>query len=285
MQTVKLSNGLEMPQLGFGVFQIEPDKTKDVVLEAIKVGYRSFDTATAYQNEAQLGQAIQASGIDRAEFFITSKLWVSDANYERAKAGIQASLERLGTDYIDLYLLHQPFGDVYGAWRALTEAYEAGQLKAIGVANFEPDHLKNLELMSKVKPMVNQIEINPFYTEECEVKFNQAEGVQVMSWAPFAEGHNGIFTNETLQAIADAHHKTVGQVILRWELQQGIILIPKSVHQERMQENFAIFDFELSDEEMKQVASLNTGKSQFFSHWDPVAIEQIFGSSLAQLKE
>ncbi|WP_338207625.1 aldo/keto reductase [Lactiplantibacillus paraxiangfangensis] len=284
--TVKLNNGVEMPQLGFGVFQV-PDlaECETAVTEALNAGYRLIDTATAYQNEEAVGSAIKKSGVKREDLFITSKLWVSDFTYDRAKKGIDASLERLGLDYLDLYLLHQPYGDTMGAWRALEEAYHAGKIRAIGVSNFYADQLKNLELTMTVKPVVNQIEVNPWYQQSTEVAFNQGEDVRVEAWAPFAEGKHGIFTDPTIAKIAQAHGKTVGQVILRWLLQRGITVIPKSVHPARMVENMSVFDFELTDSEMQTMADLDRHESQFFDHRDPVTIEQIFGSSLKKLKE
>ncbi|AYM02316.1 aldo/keto reductase [Levilactobacillus yiduensis] len=284
--TVKLSNGVTMPQLGFGVFQI-PDLAacEAAVTAALEAGYRLIDTAAAYHNEEAVGRAIQKSGIAREDLFITSKLWVSDFTYDRAKQGIDASLKRLGLDYLDLYLLHQPYGDTMGAWRALSEAYQAGKIRAIGVSNFYADQLKNLELTMPIPPVLNQIEVNPWYQQPTEVAFNQGEGVRVEAWAPFAEGKQAIFTNPTLQTIAQAHHKTVGQVILRWLLQRGITVIPKTVHAARMQENIDVFDFELTAAEMQTIAGLDQQTSQFFDHRDPVTIEQIFGASLKQLKE
>lgn len=284
--TTTLNNGVTMPQLGFGVFQVpDLDDCEAAVTAALKAGYRLIDTATAYQNEEAVGRAIKKSGLKREDLFITSKLWVSDFTYERAQRGIDASLKRLGLDYMDLYLLHQPYGDTMGAWRALEEAYHAGKIRAIGVSNFYADQLKNLELTMTVQPAVNQIEVNPWYQQTDEVNFNQHEQVRVEAWAPFAEGKHDIFNQPTIQAIAEAHHKTTGQVILRWLLQRGITVIPKSVHPERMAENMAVFDFELSTSEMAALASLDTGVSQFFDHRDPVTIEQIFGASLKQLHE
>lgn len=284
--TVKLNNGIDMPQLGFGVFQV-PELTacETAVTQALDAGYRLIDTATAYQNEAAVGRAIKKSGIKREDLFVTSKLWVSDFTYERAQKGIDASLERLGLDYMDLYLLHQPYGDVMGAWRALEEAYHAGKIRAIGVSNFYADQLKNLELTMSVKPVLNQIEVNPWYQQSTEVAFNQRDDVRVEAWAPFAEGKHGIFTDSTIAAIAEAHGKTVGQVILRWLLQRGITVIPKSVHAARMAENIAVFDFDLTEAEMHTMGTLDRQESQFFDHRDPVTIEQIFGASLKQLKE
>lgn len=285
MDTVKLNNGVEMPQLGFGVFQVtDLAQCKQAVLDAIDAGYRLIDTAAAYQNETAVGEAIKESGVDRKDLFITSKLWVSDMNYERAKKGIETSLNNLGLDYLDMYLLHQPYGDTAGAWRALTEAYKAGKIRAIGVSNFYADQLKDLELYNEVKPVVNQIEVNPWYQQKSEVDFNQSEDVKVEAWAPFAEGKHDIFTNETIAAIGQKYGKSNGQVMLRWLLQRGIIVIPKSVHKERIAENIDVFDFVLTDDEMKTMATLDKKESQFFDHRDPTTIEQIFGSSLAQLK-
>ncbi|MDV7718700.1 aldo/keto reductase [Pediococcus ethanolidurans] len=283
--TIKLNNGVEMPQLGFGVFQV-PDlsQAEEAVTNALQAGYRLIDTATAYQNEEAVGRAIKKSGVKREDIFVTSKLWVSDFTYDRAKKGIDASLQKLGLDYMDLYLLHQPYGDVMGAWRALQEAYKAGKIRAIGVSNFYADQLKNLELTMPVKPVVNQIEVNPWYQQKAEVKFNQNEDIRVEAWAPFAEGKHDIFTNETIAKIAQKYNKANGQVILRWLLQRGITVIPKSVHRNRMEENMNVFDFELTDAEMKTMASLDKNESQFFDHRDPVTIEQIFGSSLKQLQ-
>lgn len=282
----KLNNGVQMPVLGFGVFQVpDPKECKQAVLDALASGYRLIDTAAAYQNEAAVGEAIKESGIAREEIFVTSKLWVSDFTYERAKAGIERSLELLGLDYIDLYLLHQPYGDTMGAWRALEEAYQAGKIRAIGVSNFYADQLKNLELTTNIKPAVNQIEVNPWFQQTSEVTFAQSEDILVEAWAPFAEGKHNIFTNEKIKAIGEKYGKSNGQVILRWLLQRGITVIPKSVHKNRMEENIDVFDFELSPADMEVMASLDKNESQFFDHRDPVAIEQIFGSSLRQLHD
>ena len=285
METVKLNNGVEMPKLGFGVFQVtDLDQCEQAVFDAIDSGYRLIDTAAAYQNEAAVGRAIKRSGVDRKELFITSKLWVSDANYERAQKGIEQSLNNLGLDYLDLYLLHQPYGDVVGAWRALEEAYKAGKIRAIGVSNFYGDQLKNLELSNEVKPAINQIEVNPWYQQKSEVVFAQSDDIQVEAWAPFAEGKHEIFTNKVIAEIANKYGKSNGQVILRWLLQRGIVVIPKSVHKNRMAENINVFDFELKSDEMNALNNLDKGESQFFDHRDPRVIEQIFGASLAQLK-
>ena len=247
--TVKLNNGVEMPTLGFGVFQV-PDlsQAEQAVTDALEVGYRLIDTAAAYQNEEAVGKAIKNSSVNREDVFVTSKLWVSDFNYKRAKAGIDASLQKLGLDYMDLYLLHQPYGDTMGAWRALQEAQKEGKIRAIGVSNFYADQLKDLELTMPVKPAVNQIEVNPWYQQAQEVRLAQSEDIRVEAWAPFAEGKHDIFTNETIAEIAVKYGKSNGQVILRWLLQRGITVIPKSVHKNRMEENINVFDFELSDD-------------------------------------
>ena len=246
--------------------------------------YRLIDTAEAYNNQAAVGQAIKESNVNRDDIFLTTKLWVSNFSYEKAKKAIDHDLEELGTDYIDLMLLHQAYGDVAGAWRAMEEAQQEGKIRSLGVSNFWPDQLKNLELMSNVKPVLNQIEVNPWYQRDSETKWNQKDNVAVEAWAPFAEGKNGIFNNEVLKAIGAKYGKTTGQVILHWLIQRGIIVIPKSVHLERQKENFDVFDFELSDDDMKKLSELDTNTSQFFDHHDPMVIEQIFGSSLRQLR-
>ena len=285
MEYINLNDGNKMPMLGFGVFQV-PDlkEARQAVSDAIDVGYRLFDTAAAYLNEEAVGAAINNSGIDRSEFFVTSKLWVDHFTYEKAKQGIDDSLKKLNMDYMDLYLLHQPYGDTYGAWRALEEAQKAGKIKSIGVSNFYPDQVKNLELMSEVKPAVNQIEVSPWFQQDQDVNFMQKEDIAVEAWAPFAEGKHGIFTNETLAKIGEKYGKSNGQVILRWLLQRGIVVIPKSVHKTRMEENFNVFDFKLSQEDMETISKLNKNESQFFDHRDPAAIESIFGSSLRALR-
>lgn len=284
--TIQLNNDVSMPTLGFGVFQVpDHDQAKKAVAEALAAGYRLIDTAAAYQNERAVGEAIRESGIARDQIFLTSKLWVSDFTYARAKAGIDASLSKLGLDYLDLYLLHQPYGDTVGAWRALQEAQEAGKIRAIGVSNFYADQLQDLILTTGVTPAVNQIEVNPWYQQSTEVAFNHSAGVRVEAWAPFAEGKNGIFTNDTLRSIGVRYGKTSGQVMLRWLLQRGITVIPKSVHPARMAENIDVFDFTLSPTDMAAIAALDTGTSQFFDHRDPETIAQIFGSSLKQLRD
>jgi 2,5-diketo-D-gluconate reductase A len=280
-QTVRLSSGIEMPQVGFGVFQIvDEQQCERAVTQALHAGYLSIDTATAYQNEVAVGRAIKNSGIRRESLFVTSKLWVADALYERAKAGIQASLQRLGLDYLDLYLLHQPYGDVVGAWRALEEAHQAGLIRAIGVSNFSADQLKNLELTTTIKPVVNQIEVNPWYQQQEAIDFAQSEGIQVEAWASFAEGKQAIFENPVLVAIGQRYGKTASQVILRWLLQRDIVVIPKTIHVERMVANLNVCDFELTDEDMQRIAQLDQHRSQFFDHHDPLTIDQIFGTSI-----
>ncbi|MBB1078482.1 aldo/keto reductase [Limosilactobacillus sp. STM2_1] len=285
MQYVTLNDGNKMPQLGFGVFQVPDLKVAEkAVSDALDTGYRLIDTAAAYGNEEAVGNAIKNSSVDRDDIFVTSKLWVDHFTYEKAKQGIDDSLQKLGLDYMDLYLLHQPYGDVAGAWRALVEAQKAGKIKSIGVSNFAPDQLMNLELMSNVKPALNQIEVSPWYQEDDAVKFAQQQDIQVEAWAPFAEGKHDIFTDETIAEIGKKYGKANGQVILRWLLQRGIVVIPKSVHKARMAENFDIFDFELSADDMAKMSSLDKNESQFFDHRDPAAIESIFGQSLKALR-
>lgn len=285
MQYVTLNDGNKMPQLGFGVFQV-PDlsQAEQAVTDALEVGYRLIDTAAAYQNEEAVGAAIKKSSVNRDDIFVTSKLWVDHFTYEKAKQGIDDSLTKLGLDYMDLYLLHQPYGDTAGAWCALEEAQKEGKIRSIGVSNFAPDQLMNLELMSNVKPALNQIEVSPWFQEDEAVKFNDQQDIRTEAWAPFAEGKHDIFTNETIAEIGKKYGKANGQVILRWLLQRGIVVIPKSVHKARMAENFDVFDFELSADDMKTMNSLDKNESQFFDHRDPVAIESIFGQSLKALR-
>lgn len=274
MQTVTLNNGLMMPILGFGVFQMnDPHECERSVMDAIAAGYRLIDTAASYGNEEAVGRAIRASGVPREELFITTKLWIQDAGYESTKRAFQRSLDRLQLDTLDLYLIHQPYGDVYGAWRAMEELYQAGRIKAIGVSNFHPDRVMDFIVHQRVVPAVNQIETHPFQQQVETQRFLQANGVQIESWGPFAEGKNGIFINDTLRAIAGRHHKTVAQVILRWLTQRGVVAIPKSVRKERMVENFSIFDFELDAKDMAEIASLDTKQSLFFDHRDPSMVQ------------
>ena len=276
MEKVTLNNGVEMPLLGFGVFQVpDPAECETSVYEAIKAGYRLIDTAASYMNEEAVGKAIKRSGVPREELFITTKLWVQDASYEGAKAAFETSMQKLGLDYLDLYLLHQPYGDVYGAWRAFEELYKAGRIKAIGVSNFPPDRLMDFLVHQEVKPAVNQVETHPFHQQVAEQQFMVDNGVQIEAWGPFAEGKNDIFTNELLQGIASKYQKTVAQVILRWLTQRGVVAIPKSVKPERMAENFDSFDFELSAEDMEAIATLDTKASVFFDGRDPNMVKWI----------
>ena len=276
MEYVTLSNGLKMPLLGFGVYQV-PDlaECERVVSDAIQTGYRLIDTAQAYGNEEAVGRAIQKSDIPREDFFITSKIWISNFGYEKAKTSIEKSLSRLQTDYIDLMLLHQPFNDYYGAYRALEEYYKAGKIKAIGVSNFSPDRLADLAIFNDITPMVNQVETHVF-NQQLEAQKTMAEyGVQIESWGPFAEGKNNLFTNETLVRIGKQYNKTAAQVALRYLIQQGIVAIPKTVHKERMTQNLDIFDFSLSDEDMADILQLDKGESQFLSHVDPETVKRL----------
>jgi 2,5-diketo-D-gluconate reductase A len=265
-----------MPQLGFGVFQMDDlEECYQAVTEAINAGYRLFDTAATYGNEAAVGRAIRESGIPRDQFFVTSKMWIQDYQGSKPQKAIDQSLAQLGLDYIDLYLIHMPYGDVFNAWRAMEKAYQDGKLRAIGVSNFSPDQVTNLMLFNTVKPAVNQLEINPWNQQKVNLPFSQKQGIQVEAWAPFAEGKGQIFTNVVLKTVAQAHHKTTGQVILRWLIQRGIVVIPKSVHQHRIQENIDVFNFSLSETEMQLIGELDRQKSQFFDPHDPKAIETI----------
>ena len=276
MQTVKLNNGVTMPQLGFGVFQMDDlHECYQAVTDAIQAGYRLFDTAATYGNESAVGKAIKDSGIPRDQFFVTSKMWIQDYQGTKPQQAIDRSLTNLGLDYIDLYLIHMPYGDVFNAWRAMEKAYQTGKLRAIGVSNFSPDQVTNLMLFNKVKPAINQLEINPWNQQQTNLLFNQKQNIQVEAWAPFAEGKDQIFTNVVLKQIAQSHHKTTGQVILRWLIQRGIVVIPKSVHQHRIEENIDAFDFSLSETEMQLIAELDRQTSQFFNPHDPEAIETI----------
>jgi 2,5-diketo-D-gluconate reductase A len=274
MQKVILNNGVEMPILGFGVYQIQDaNECEQCVYDAIMAGYRLIDTAASYLNEEAVGRAIKRSGVPREELFITTKLWVQDAGYESTKKAFSRSLKRLQLDYLDLYLIHQPFGDVYGSWRAMEELYREGKIRAIGVSNFQMDRLVDLIIHNEVVPAVNQIETHPFCQQIESAKLMKENNVQIESWAPFAEGRNNMFQNEILVSIAEKHNKSVAQVILRWLTQRGVVVIPKSVHKERVIENFNIFDFELSQEDMERIATLDTKKSLFFSHNDPEIVK------------
>jgi len=274
MQKVVLNNSVEMPLLGFGVFQIkDAEECERCVVDAIQSGYRLIDTASSYLNEEAVGKAIRRSGVAREELFITTKLWIQDTGYESTKKAFEKSLKRLQLDYLDLYLIHQPYGDIYGSWRAMEDLYREGKIKAIGVANFQPDRIMDLIIHNNVIPAVNQIETHPFCQQIETQKFLKENKVQIQSWAPFAEGKNDIFKTELLIAIGGKYKKTVAQVILRWLTQRGVVVIPKSVRKERMIENFDIFDFELNPENMKAIASLDTNRSLFFDHRDPEMVK------------
>lgn len=274
MKYVKLNNGVEMPILGFGVYQIpDPEVCEQAVYDALMAGYRSIDTAAAYENEEAVGRAIRRSGIPREELFITTKLWISDAGYELAKKAFEESMLKLGLKYLDLYLIHQPFGDVYGSWRAMEELYKEGRIRAIGVSNFYPDRLADLILHNEIAPAVNQVETHPFHQQTAAAEFMRSKGVQIESWAPFAEGRNGLFSNELLLKIAAKHGKTVAQVVLRWLIQRDVVCIPKSVHKERIAENFDVFGFELGDDDMAAIAALDRPESSFLNHRDPEIVE------------
>ncbi|PAF21837.1 2,5-diketo-D-gluconic acid reductase [Terribacillus saccharophilus] len=276
MQNTILNNGVEMPILGFGVFQIQDEnECEQAVYEAINAGYRLIDTAASYLNEEAVGRAIKRSGVAREELFITTKLWVQDTGYESTKKAFAKSLERLQLDYIDLYLIHQPFGDVHGSWRAMEELYKEGKVKAIGVSNFQPDRLIDLILHNEVVPAVNQVETHPFCQQTESHKFMEDNNVQIESWGPFAEGKNDMFQNEILSSIAEKHRKSVAQVILRWLTQRGVVAIPKSVRKERIIENFDIFDFKLTEEDIIKITELDTKQSLFFSHRDPEMVKGI----------
>jgi len=274
MQKIILNNGVEMPILGFGVYQV-PDaaECEQSVHDAIHAGYRLIDTAAAYMNEEAVGKAIKKSGVAREELFITTKLWIQDTGFENTKKAFEKSLNRLKLDYLDLYLIHQPYGDVYGSWRAMQDLYNEGKIKAIGVSNFHPDRVMDLIIHNKVVPAVNQIETHPFCQQIETAKFLLDKKVQIESWGPFAEGRNDIFKNELLVSIAAKYEKSVAQVILHWLIQRGVVVIPKSVHKERIIENFKIFDFELSSEDIDAIGSLDTRKSLFFDHRDPEMVK------------
>ena len=274
MQTVKLNNGVEIPILGFGVFQItDPDECKRCVVDAIKTGYTHIDTAASYLNEEAVGRGIKQSGVNRENLFITTKLWIQSNGYEGTLQAFERSLERLQLDYIDLYLIHQPFGDVYGEWRAMEELYQQGKIRAIGVSNFFPDRIMDLMVHNRITPSINQIEVNPFHQQIETQKFLEDHSVVVEAWAPFAEGRNNVFQNELLMSVAAKHNKSVAQVILRWLVQRGIIVLAKTTHKERMIENISVFGFELSEEDMAAIATLDTRTSCFFDHRNPEMVK------------
>lgn len=273
MKTYKLNNGVEMPQLGYGVYQVHPDEAERCVSDALRVGYRMIDTAQMYGNESGVGAAINQCGIARDDLFLVSKIWINNYGYAKAKASIDDSLRRLQTDYLDLMLLHQPYCDYYGAYRALMEAYREGKLRAIGISNFQPNHLIDLASNVEIVPAVNQVEAHVFCQQQKANEYMKEFGIQIMSWGPLAEGRLGLFTNPVLEEIGKAHGKTVAQVALRYLTQRDIIIIPKSTHEERMVENLKIYDFTLTDDEMERIKSLDTGKSAFFDHNDPEVIK------------
>lgn len=273
MEFVTLSNGIKMPILGYGVYQITKEECERCVLDALKAGYRSIDTAQSYFNEEEVGNAIAKSGVPRKEIFLTTKVWVEHYGYENAKASVLESLRKLKTDYLDLCLLHQPFADYYGAWRALEELYETGKIRAIGISNFYPDRMVDLASFARIRPMINQVEVHPHNQQIIAKQYMDKYGVQIEAWAPFGEGRGGLFENETLSTIGTKYGKTTAQVMLRWQIQRGIVVIPKSTHYERMVENLNVFDFALSEEDMSAIATLDKNESSFFSHSDPAMVE------------
>jgi 2,5-diketo-D-gluconate reductase A len=276
MQKIVLNNGVEMPILGLGVMLLnDPEQGGHAIKDAIATGYRLIDTAAAYMNEVAVGKAIKGSGVPRKEFFITTKLWIQDASYEGAKNAFDKSLKRLGLDYLDLYLIHQPIGDVIGAWRAMEEVYKGGKVKAIGISNFHPDQVMNLLMHSTVVPAVNQVQIHPFHQQIGTQRFLMENTIQIEGWSPLAEGKFDIFTNEVLVSIAKKHKKSVAQVVLRWNIQRGIVAIPKSVHKERIEENFNVFDFQLSDDDMESIKTLDTTTKSIFNNRDPEMIKMM----------
>lgn len=281
MDYVTLKNGVQMPKEGFGVFQIRDlDECERVVLDAIDTGYRLIDTAESYGNESAVGKAIAKSGVNRADLFISTKLWVTDTSYEGAKAAIDRSMENLGVDYLDLYLIHQAMGDYIGAWRAMTEAYKEGRIRAIGVCNFYPHRLADFCETVDELPAVNQVELHPFFQQENALSLMREYGVQPMAWAPFAEGKHGIFTHPVLTKIGEKYGKGAGQVALRWNMQRGVVVIPKSTHRERMEQNIDVFDFSLTDEEMREIAALDIGHSKIIDHTDPKLVQALHGRKL-----
>lgn len=276
MQKVTLNNGVEMPILGFGVFQVsDPTECERSVSDALQVGYRLIDTAASYMNEEAVGNAIKSSGVNRHDLFVTTKLWVQDTGYDNTRKAFEKSLARLQLDYLDLYLIHQPYGDVYGSWRAMEDLYREGRVRAIGVSNFHPDRTMDLIIHNEVAPAVNQVETHPFCQQIENQRFLQENGVQIESWGPFAEGKNDLFSNELLSGIGSKYGKSIAQVVLRWLTQRGIVVIPKTVSKERMIQNYNIFDFELSSEDMGAIATLDMGKSSFFDHRDPEMVKWI----------
>lgn len=273
MEYVTLYNGVKMPQLGYGVYQVTQEECERCVLDALEVGYRSLDTAQSYFNEKQVGNAIAKSGVPREEIFLTTKVWIEHYGYEQAKQSVLESIEKLQTSYLDLILLHQPFADYYGAYRALEELYKEGKVRAIGVSNFYPDRLVDIVSFAKIRPMVNQVETHPYNQQTLAKEYMDKYQVQIEAWAPLGEGRGGLFENPVLSAIGKKYGKTTAQVMLRWHLQRGVVVIPKSTHKERMEENFHVFDFALNEEDMQAIAALDQAKSSFFSHYDPAMVE------------
>ena len=284
MEYKVLSNGVKMPQLGYGVYQVTKEECERCVLDALRAGYRLIDTAQSYFNEEEVGSAIKKSGVPREEIFLTTKVWIENYGYDECKASIEESMRKLQTDYLDLLLLHQPFADYYGAWRALEEYYEAGKIRAIGISNFYPDRMIDIATFARIKPMINQVEIHPYHQQEESKKWHDKYGIQLEAWAPFGEGRGDMFTDPMLSEIGAKYGKTVAQVILRWHLQRGIVIIPKSVHYERMVENFNVCDFELSADDMEKIATLDKEQSAFFSHYDPNMVEW-FGKMVEERKK
>ena len=276
MEYITLSNGVKMPQLGYGVYQITKDECERCVLDALEAGYRSIDTAQSYFNEEDVGKAIEKSGINRKEIFLTSKVWIEHFGYEECKKSVLESMEKLRTDYLDLMLLHQPFGDTYGAWRALEELYREGKLRAIGISNHYADRMVEFANFTSIKPMVNQMETHPLNQQKTLKEWADKYDIRLEAWAPFGEGRNGLFENEVLKAIGQKYGKSTAQVMLRWHIQRGVIVIPKSVHKERMIENLNVFDFRLDENDMSQISQLDTATSAFFSHQDPAAMVEWF---------
>jgi len=273
MEYVTLSNGVKMPVLGYGVYQVSREECERCVLDALKVGYRSIDTAQSYFNEEQVGSAIQKSGVPREDIFLTTKVWIEHYGYEQAKASVLESMRKLQTGYLDLVLLHQPFSDTYGAWRALEELYEEGKIRAIGISNFYADRMVDFASFNRIKPVINQVEVHIFNQQKNAKEWADKYGIQLEAWAPFGEGRGGTFENPVIGGIAAKYGKTPAQVMLRWHIQRGIVVIPKSTHMERMEENFRVFDFALSDEDMEVIAGLDRAESAFFSHQDPAMVE------------
>lgn len=273
MEYVTLYNSVKMPILGYGVYQVTKEECERCVLDALKAGYRSIDTAQSYFNEEEVGEAIQKSGVPRNEIFLTSKVWIDNYGYDKCRKSVETSMKKLKTDYLDLMLLHQPFSDYYGAWRALEDLYREGKIRAIGVSNFYPDRLVDIASFSSVRPMVNQVETHPFNQQVAAKKYMDKYGVQIEAWAPFGEGRGGLFENPVLAEIAQKHKKTTAQVMLRWHIQRGVVVIPKSTHYERMKENLNVFDFMLDEEDMARIAALDKNESSFFSHCDPATVE------------